>query len=91
MDREIIIGNRVKLINPSYDTKKDYPSLLKGDEGIVVNIFSEIKLDPKDGEWKDFRKNYCIDWNKSVNGHDCDGRCENGHGCCVKRDEIEVI
>jgi hypothetical protein len=89
MDHKIKIGDKVKVINPSYETGRDYPSLSINDEGIVVHTLSEIKLDPKDDTWKSSRKNYCIDWGKSIiNGHNCDGRCEDGHGCCVGQEEI---
>jgi hypothetical protein len=89
VDPKIKIGDRVKLINPSYETVEDYPSLRANDEGIVCHTFSEIKLDTKDDTWKTSRKNYCIDWGKPIiNGHNCDGRCEDGHGSCVGQEEI---
>jgi hypothetical protein len=90
MDRKIKIGDKVKLIKPSYETKKYHPSLLEGDEGIVVRTLPRTKVDPKDGMWKDFLK-YCIDWGKAINGHDCDGRSQDGHGSSVEREEIEVL
>ena len=90
MDPEIKINDKVKLIKPSYETKKDYPSLSVGDEGIVVRTLRRTKVDPKDGMWKDFLK-YCIDWGKPINGYDCDGRCQDGYGSIVEREEVEVL
>ncbi len=90
MNREIRINDRVRLINPSDETKKDYPLLSVGDEGIVV--YSSIKLDPNDGKWKPPQKPYwIIRWDKPINGHDCDGHCQDGHGSRVEREEVEVL
>ena len=90
MDPEMKINDKVKLIKHSYETKKDYPSLSVGDEGIVVRTLCRTKVDPKDGMWKDFLK-YCIDWGKPINGYDCDGRCQDGYGSIVEREEVEVL
>jgi hypothetical protein len=89
MDPEIKINDRVRLINPSDETKKDCSLLRVGDEGSVVYIL--LSLDSKDGEWKHSRKPYYIDLGKPINGHNCDGRCEVGHGSSVEREEVEVL
>jgi hypothetical protein len=83
---EIKIGDKIKLIKPSYETKRDHPLLLVGDEGIVVHTINQFDF-IKHLKWKA----YCVNWGKPINGSNLEGRCQDGHGSCVERDEIEAI
>ena len=76
MDREMRLNDRVRLIKPSNETKKEYPFLSVGDEGIV--IFKPIKLDPNNGEWKPYPGKHGVKWDK-------------GHESLVEREEVEVL
>jgi hypothetical protein len=76
MDREIRLNDRVRIINPSDETKEDCPILSVGDEGIVY--FKPIKLDPNDGKWKPCPGKCGVKWDKGLESS-------------VERDEIEVL
>jgi hypothetical protein len=91
METKIKIGDRVKLISLTDQTRKDYPSLRIGDEGIVVYIIGAI--DNYITEPDIIRPYlYCINWGQEItNGVNCDGRCDDGHGGSVKPEEVTKI
>jgi hypothetical protein len=102
METEIKFGDKVKLVEPSPRTRKNYPSLLVGEEGSVVHISygynvlvsgsSQLLWDGSGGvDWAN-ELLYGIEWKNIItNGHNCQGYGKNDQCSYTEAYEIEKI